>query len=301
MSGHAGWRDLSDYPRLTGLLAALGIPWNTDPRAEFIRVAGIGAIAFLLCLVLYLGGTAVRLAKFVLGFLAVLAAASAGLAWFVQHDAVAPLGWILLASLVAFAALYLGGTVVYLVQVVLLFPVWEEVVFRWFLTCVIFWLMNHMPVTIYCLGRGQCAPPPLDDWARPVVASGVIFALAHLLGGATKASSFSAPIAARVLGEGLFLGIFGGMLYARLRFEYHACLLDVMWILWFLHTVVNLVAVTYNWLVNVPLSVLGPAYQRRLHYGPRLFFTFICGMYAVIYWYSNSLVPNLDAHRFPPW
>jgi hypothetical protein len=187
---------------------------------------------------------------------------------------------IVLVIIIAAAAVVLGGICLPLtklpgppgwasqaVMVILLLPVFEEAIFRFFGIEVVANGILHLSNT------------------QAFLYTTVLFALAHMVLAAVTTTV--SPLAPRPPGiqvcEGCFIGSFNGMLYIMLRFvdsNHEVGLLVTMTYCWLLHILVNLALVVFNLVVNAVLPIRSVV----LHVALRLCLLAVGMFYLIMTW-----------------
>lgn len=195
-------------------------------------------------------------------------------------DEIVILAGIFLCAAVVWLLLYLGRHIVpglsYLARTVILMPIIEEYLFRY--------------LGMYLLFLGGKADPAMNseigmsELVRAFIYVGVFFGILHVfLTLKTEQGLFTPPPVIPVC-EGLYIGMFNGLMFLNFVFLFRMGLFVTMCYVWMAHILVNAGLVIYNFFVNSFLgrSLLAHLMLRLVLAATAVFWFWYCWRYQTI-------------------
>lgn len=156
------------------------------------------------------------------------------------------------------------------VATLVLLPVVEEILFRF--------------VGIHLLAIGLLGLPDFKAFVYVGILFGFMHAASIWLGRGDLPQICVAPPGFQV-GEGLFIGMFNGLIFTNFMYYAGVGLLVTMLYVWFAHIIINVVAVGYNLFVNI---VLGG--NLLAHLLPRLSLAICAAFWFYMCWTSQTVM-----------
>jgi hypothetical protein len=164
-------------------------------------------------------------------------------------------------------------------RIIIFLPVIEEFLFRYVLTGLIGVEAHGADVVSRWIGISARR----EELVEALVYFGVIFGLLHLLIACTLGNEFTTVPGLQVC-EGLFIGMFNGLIYLNFTYVYGAGLLITMVYLWLAHILINAVLVALNLVVNIVLQG-----SLLVHLAPRFVLAVTAIFWFVWCWMHNTI------------